>query len=180
MERPPPSQPRLQAPHRVRELGAIFLLALACAAEVREPFGCTRSSGPAKSPQPANAGSGAASTDDADASASFAVLVARGPLVAPGMREVAHLQSTGDKGEKIEVARAQGKDACVRVAFEATAPVLAKLLDGGGNVLASSAAPTTDGVLGERGPVCVRKGDAVMATAEGAGSSIRWVAWASP
>jgi hypothetical protein len=123
---------------------------------------------------------GADSTDEMDASASFALLVARGPLVAPGMREVAKVQSTGDKGEKVEVARAQGRDACVRVAFEATSPVVAKLLDVGGNVLASSAAPTTDGVLGERGPVCVRNGDAVMATAEGSGSSIRWVAWASP
>src|SRR5215472_8901921 len=141
MERPPPSPPRLQAQtHRVRELGPIALLALACGAVLREPVGCTRSTASARAPNRAGAAMGADSTDDTDASASFALLVARGPLVAPGMREVAKLQSTGDKGEKVEVARAQGRDACVRVAFEATSPVMAKLLDGGGNVLASSAA----------------------------------------
>ena len=178
MERSPPSPPPLRAPtHRVRELGPIALLAVACGAVLREPLGCTRSSAAARASNAAAIAAPTPSTDPADASASFASLVARGPLVAPGMREVAHLLSTGDR---IEITRAQGRDACVRVAFEASSPVVAKLLDGGGNVLASSAAPTTGGVLGERGPVCIRKGDAVLATAEGPGSSIRWVAWASP
>src|SRR4029077_18774587 len=108
MERSPPSRPPLRAPtHRVRELGPIFVLAVACAAVVREPLGCTRSSAAAKASNAAAIAAQGPSTDPADASASFASLVARGPLVAPGMREVAHLLSTGDK---VEVARAEGRD----------------------------------------------------------------------
>jgi hypothetical protein len=93
------------------------------------------------------------------------------------MREVARMLTTGDK---VEIAHAEGRDACVRVAFEASSPVVAKLVDAQGNVLASSEAPATGGVLGERGPVCVRRGDAVSAFAEGSGASVRWMAWASP
>ena len=81
------------------------------------------------------------------------------------------------------MARARDRDACVRVAFEASAPVLAKLLDTGGHVLATLEAPATRGVLGARGPVCVRKGDAVSAVAaglDGGATSARWVAWQSP
>jgi hypothetical protein len=98
-------------------------------------------------------------------------------MVAQGMREVARKENTGDK---VQIAQAGGHDACVRVVFEASSPVVAKLVDGEGNVLASSDSPATDGVLGERGPVCVRKGDAVSAVAEGAAASVRWVAWESP
>jgi hypothetical protein len=86
------------------------------------------------------------------------------------------MQNTGDK---VEIAHAEGRDACVRVAFEASSPVVAKLVDAQGNVLAASEAPVTRGVLGERGPVCVRRGDAVSAIAEGS-ASVRWMAWASP
>jgi hypothetical protein len=93
------------------------------------------------------------------------------------MREVARMQSAGDK---VEIAHAEGRDACVRVAFEASSPVVAKLMDREGNVLASSNVPATDGVLGQRGPVCVRKGDNVSAIAEGPDANVRWMAWASP
>jgi len=67
------------------------------------------------------------------------------------------------------------------VAFEAASPVLARLLDADGEVLCESSAPVTAGVLGERGPVCVRKSGSVSATAEPSGGGrIRWIAWASP
>src|SRR4030088_1555656 len=101
--------------------------------------------------------SSAASSAPNASTPSFAALVARGAMVAPGMREVARKESAGDK---VEIANAGGRDACVRVVFEASSPVVAKLVDREGNVLASNDAPATDGVLGERGPVCVRKGDA--------------------
>jgi hypothetical protein len=84
------------------------------------------------------------------------------------------------RGERIELVRAAGRDTCVRVAFDATAPVLARLLDADGTVLSETKAPASTGVLAERGPVCVRKTGSVAATAEGNASRIRWIAWASP
>jgi hypothetical protein len=155
----------------VRELLPLALLALACGAVLREPLGCARTAPAPKLPTVV------ATAKDAGSAASFAELLARGASVAPGMREVARMQTGGDK---VEIAHADGRDACVRVAFAASSPVVARLMDGEGNVLASTDAPATDGVLGERGPVCVRKGDAVSAAAEGTGASIRWVAWESP
>ncbi len=115
--------------------------------------------------------------DAGSADASFAALEARGSTLAPGMHVVARIESAGDK---VEIAHAEGHDACVRVAFAARSPIVAKLLDGQGNLLASSGAPATDGVLGPRGPVCVRKGDAVNGAADVTGASILWVAWESP
>jgi hypothetical protein len=93
------------------------------------------------------------------------------------MREVARNETSG---EKMEIVQAGEHDACVRVAFEASAPVVARLVDGEGHVLASSDAPATNGVLGQRGPVCVRKGDAVSVVAEGSATSVRWIAWEAP
>lgn len=187
MEKAPPS-PRLRRTPaaRVRELLPLALLAIAGGTAAREPLGCKRQVAPAQVPTHS---AGAASDH---ATALFATLAARGAAVAPGMREVARMQSAGDK---VEIARADARDACVRVAFEATSPVVAKLVDGEGNVLASSDSPATDGVLGEHGPVCVRRGEAVSAMAgapdgspvapAGAGAaaavaSVRWMAWESP
>jgi hypothetical protein len=96
------------------------------------------------------------------------------------MRESSRLRSTGDK---VVLVRAGDRDACVRVAFDASAPVSAKLMDTEGHVLASLDAPAMGGVLGARGPVCVRKGDAVSAVAagpDGGVGTVRWVAWQSP
>jgi hypothetical protein len=173
MEKPPPSRLSRRIPPHVRELVSLVLLALACGAALREPFACARGV-PRTSVVTPRA---VPSAKPALSSTSFAALAARGAAVAPGMREVARLQSAGDK---IEIAHAEGRDACVRVAFEASSPVIAKLVDGEGNVLASSNAPVTGGVLGERGPVCVRKGDNVSAVAEGLDANVRWVAWAAP
>jgi len=96
------------------------------------------------------------------------------------MREVARIESAGDR---VEIVRAEGRDACVRVAFEASSPVVARLLDSEGGVLASSDVPAAEGVLGQRGPVCVRRGDTVNAEAGGADAAVatvRWVAWEAP
>lgn len=107
----------------------------------------------------------------------FASLEAHAGLLAPGMRQAAERENGG---ERAELVRAAGKDTCVRVAFEAAAPVLARLLDAEGTVLYETRSPATTGVLGDRGPVCIRKSDSVSAAAEGNGGRIRWIAWASP
>jgi hypothetical protein len=112
-----------------------------------------------------------------DGTGDFGSIEARAELVAPGMRELARRESSG---ERIEIVRADRQDACVRVAFESTGPVVGKLVDGVGAVLATSHEATTRGVLGEHGPVCVRRGDSVSAIAEGPSARVRWVAWVAP
>jgi hypothetical protein len=109
----------------------------------------------------------------------YDVLASLGSSVAQGMHEVARKPGVGG-GEPVELVRAEARDACLRVAFEADAPLVAKLMDGNGQVLATIAVPTTRGVLAEEGPVCIRKGDVVRAVAEGSGAHVRWMAWESP
>lgn len=119
---------------------------------------------------------GAASTMPAE---SYDTLAALGSSVAPGMREVARRPGVGG-GEPVELVRAETRDACLRVAFEADAPLVTKLVDENGQALAAIAVPSTHGVLAEQGPVCIRKGDVVRAIAEGSGAHVRWMAWESP
>ncbi len=107
----------------------------------------------------------------------FASLEELAPSLAPGMRQAVERET---RGERVELVRAAGRDTCVRVAFEATAPVQAHLLDADGIVLCETRSPATTGVLAERGPVCVRKTGSVTAVTEGNASRIRWIAWASP
>ena len=131
---------------------------------------------PAPPPAPAAAAPSASST--AESLAAFDALAARGASLAPGMREVARKEGGSDA---VELVKAEARDACVRVAFEASAPVEAKLVDHAGNVLAASDAPAADGVLGARGPVCVRKGDVVRGISDASGATrVRWVAWEAP
>lgn len=107
----------------------------------------------------------------------FEPIEARGPSIAPGMRQVARRESAG---EKIELLRADQQDTCIRVAFAAAMPVVAKLVDGAGNAVATTAAAAAEGLLGEKGPICIRKGEAVSVMVAGPGAAIRWVAWAAP
>jgi hypothetical protein len=93
------------------------------------------------------------------------------------MREVARKESGA---EPVDLARAEGRDSCLRVAFNASVPVQARLVDGGGNTLATTAEPVTDGVLGARGPVCIRKGDVLKGVAGASEAHVRWVAWEAP
>jgi|SRR5579884_621240 len=155
---------------RMRKATPFILLACACGAAMHGS-----PPGGAAAPQPAaRAGSGGG---DAGPAAGFDAILARGASVAPGMRERARKESAGDR---VELVRAEGRDVCVRVAFEATAPVLAKLVDAAGGALAATHAAEVDGVLGERGPVCVRKGDSVSGIADGPAARVRWVAWSAP
>ena len=142
---------------------------------MRRPFGCAQSDRSVSLPRAPRAVAATGSEP------SFDALAARGASVAPGMREVARVETTGDG--VVEVVRAGERDTCVRVAFEASSPVVARLLDTEGNVLAASDVPEAEGVLGQRGPVCVRRGDAVSAAAGGAEAAVpnvRWVAWQAP
>ena len=109
----------------------------------------------------------------------LAALAARGPLVAPGMREVAKGEPSGDL-MRADVVRAESRDLCARVAFVATAPLTARLEDAAGTALAQVSA-TDAGTLGDRGPVCVRKGDVIRVRFDAPRATrVRWVAWTSP
>jgi hypothetical protein len=135
---------------------------------------------PAAAPRPATQPLPSASAANAfspEANSAFEGLSARGGKLSPGMREVARKETAG---ERVDLVRAEGRDVCVRVAFEANAPVVARLVDSAGNVLVANASAATEGVLGERGPVCVRKGEVVACVADGGPARIRWVAWEAP
>jgi hypothetical protein len=94
------------------------------------------------------------------------------------MREVARAQSAGSPAELLH---AVPSDACLRVAYEADAPTRAKLVDEAGHVLAESpSSAASGGVLGTEGPVCVRKGDSVVAITDTPGVHVRWIAWQAP
>ena len=163
----------------MREAVAFLLLACACGAATWSG----RSSDARKPPDdedPASSGSarrGANGDGPREPDRGFASLEALASSLAPGMRQATERESAG---ERMELVRAGERDTCVRVAFEAAGPVVARLLGADGTVLGETHAPATAGVLGERGPICVRKSDSVSAAAEGSGGRMRWIAWASP
>jgi hypothetical protein len=91
-----------------------------------------------------------------------------------------HVVATHDgTGEPFEILRAVDADLCVRVAFDASEPVTATLTDAAGATLAARS-DAGAGLLASDGPVCVRRGGAVRATATGAPAThVRWVAWST-
>jgi hypothetical protein len=161
----------------VREIGPFVLLLCACGAAVRQSSPNANARAPARAPEAETAEGPAASADSAEATAAFEAMAAQGGAIAPGMREVARKESGGDP---VELVRADARDLCVRVAYEASGPIVAKLVERSGGVLAAAEVPATSGVLGARGPVCVRRGDVVRAVADGAGARVRWMAWEAP
>lgn len=168
-----PQSPSRRPPARlVRELAPFVVLACACGAAVRQ-----QPPAPARGPEPVVSATPAADASADEAKAAFVALAARGGALAPGMREVARKECGT---EAVDLVKAEGRDVCVRVAYEATVPVTAKLVDGAGRVLATGGAATAEGVLAEHGPVCVRRGDVVRGVAEGAGARVRWMAWEAP
>ena len=125
-----------------------------------------------------------AGADDADAATSTVLtldlLAARGPWLAPGMREAARVETEGARSVRRELVRAAGRDLCARVVFAAGTTVHAWLEDDAGGVLADGGRAES-GALGARGPVCVRRGDAIVLRAESdAPTSLRVVAWSAP
>jgi hypothetical protein len=114
-----------------------------------------------------------------DAGAGFDEIEQRWSGVVAGMRAVSAVEGTSGDQEPLELARADGRDLCIRVAFEATEPIVATLVDGAGTSLARSA-ETSSGVLPEHGPVCVRRGETVRGSAVGPPAArVRWVTWAA-
>jgi len=158
----------------VREAVAFLLLACACgAATVKGRADDAQRLRRNSRADAADGGGGASGGGDR----SFVSLEGRATVVAPGLHQAAE-RETG--GERVELVRAASHDACVRVAFESSSPVTARLLDADGGVLAEMHAAAAEGVLGEHGPVCIRRGDAVSAVAEGGGVRVKWIAWTSP
>ena len=165
----------------MREAVAFLLLACSCGAatlkgradDARRPHEEPRAGAPS------GAGASGASAGEAGGGfdRGFAGLEGRAAFLAPGLRQVAERENAG---ERVELVRAAGHDGCVRVAFQSSAPVTARLLDGDGGVLAETQTPAADGALGDRGPVCVRKGETVSADVEGPGGRVKWIAWTSP
>ena len=131
----------------MREAVAFLLLACACGAATwsgRSADARRRTADEdavaAPGSDPLRAGSAADGTHPHDPA--FASLEARAAALAPGMRQAAERESGG---ERTELVRAAGNDTCVRVAFEATAPVLARLLDADGTLLCETRVPTRRG-----------------------------------
>ena len=90
--------------------------------------------------------------------------VARGDVVAPDTTLV----------------HAEAADTCVRVIVASDPPAHVQLRDTRGDALVDTAT-AADTPLGPRGPVCVRKGDAVVLHVEPpAPRALHYVAWASP
>jgi hypothetical protein len=96
------------------------------------------------------------------------------------MREALRASLTEASPTPLVLVRADAADTCVRVALVASPAVTAVLKDARGDLLAQGP-PTTDAPIAAKGPVCVRKGDAIslVVSAQGAWQA-RLVAWASP
>jgi hypothetical protein len=162
----------------VREAVAFLLLACACgAATVKGRADDARRPGRDGPGDGVESAPGAPAGGAAVGGPGFVSLEGRAAVLAPGLRQAIERENGG---ERVQLVQAAGHDACVRVAFESSAPVTVRLLDTDGGVLAETPAAAAEGALGDRGPVCIRKGDAVSAVAEGAGARVKWIAWASP
>ena len=116
--------------------------------------------------------------DAGDPIASFDELAARADKLAPAMREIGRGEKSGEKSLSVDVLQAD-KDACVRLTFAASTELRAALEDQSGTVLAETKAKA--GALGERGPVCVRKGGTMRVRFDGEGTMrVRFISWTSP
>jgi hypothetical protein len=109
-------------------------------------------------------------------------LAANAASVAPGMHELARRESESLHVHE-EAGQAREKDLCVRVLFAATSDVRATLENAKGEMLVETTGASR-GVLGPRGPVCVRKGETLFVRIdadEDAGAlHTRFIVWGSP
>jgi len=167
----------------LREALPIFVLACAC--------GASLGTAPAAPPPLAASASKPAvvvgdEDDPADLGARGEALRARGAAIAAGMRLAAQRRSTD---AETDLLRADSRDECVRVAYDADEPIAARLTNARGDVLAHTEAPASSGILPAAGPVCVRKGDAIAAVAlrspdaspdASSRTRVLWAAWAAP
>ena len=127
-----------------------------------------------------DAGSRDAGNDAASAWVSLDDIAARAPTVAAGMREEKRQEIDARGSLTTELVRAPLADLCVRVSLVTTKPVHAWLEDIRGSQLADGGTGARL-LLAARGPVCVRKGDAIVLRAEGREPfTLRAIVWASP
>jgi hypothetical protein len=163
-----------------REALPILLLACACGASLRAEPADGRASRADAAPKPA-----ASATEREDAAKPDPradALRDRGASIAPGMRLAAQRNSPE---AEVDLVHADAQDECVRVAYDANDAIAAELINGHGDVLARATDAVAAGVLPSAGPVCVRRGDAIRGVAirtadAGAGTAVRWAAWAAP
>jgi hypothetical protein len=162
------------------------LLVLALAAS---PFACVRATPQAPPPRVAtppplaSSASAAKAATAPDPLPSLDAIAARGASVAPGMRAVGREEQKLASAARFDAVPKAERDVCARLLFVATAPVRARLEDGAGDVLAELARPAGSGLLGERGPVCTRRGDVIRVAFQpdpAVAARVRWVTWASP
>lgn len=104
---------------------------------------------------------------------SLDALAARGPTVAPLMREALRAP---DAKAKPEVK--PDRDTCLRAAIAATGPVKAFFADAKG-AARGDAFEGTDGTVPPSGPACVKRGDVVRLVVEGEAAA-RAVVFAAP
>ena len=170
---------------------ALEILTLAACA-VGFAIGCGGEGAPARAALAARAGvpdAAARSTadggktdagDDHAEPLSLTALAAQGARFAPGMREVLRHETPEETQLRRDVVRAPDHDVCARVAFAASGPVHAWLENAAGLSLADIARAES-GILGPRGPVCIRRGDSIVVRTESpALTRVRIVGWAAP
>lgn len=157
---------------RVREALAFAFLACACGVAARPVV----RSGATTTPAPTTIAAPAPNPTAPASPTSFGDLEVRWAGALHGM----HVVATRDSGlGDVDLMRADTGDQCLRVAFDASEPVEVSLSDPGGAVLAGSR-DGTSGLLGPDGPVCIRKGATLRASAKGpSGTRVRWVAWSA-
>jgi hypothetical protein len=168
---------------RVDAIALVAWAALALAACAQAVPETTRAPAPpsaAPTPPQAPAPSSTAPVG-AEGLPSLEALAARGPSVAPGMREAARGEIvTASGAAERSLVRADLADACVRVTLVAQPAVHAWLTDTRGDRL-TDVNDATSALLAPLGPVCIRKGDAVTLHVEAqAPHAARFVAWTSP
>jgi hypothetical protein len=87
------------------------------------------------------------------------------------MHEIGRGEGTVAGEVSVSISPAEWRDRCARISVTADAPVSARLET-------TRVGPGTTIVLGEQGPVCVRKGAAIaIVLAAEKVARVRWVAW---
>ena len=130
---------------------------------------------PAKVPVRAEVPSGkpGSSTPGADPLPALDALAARGPTLAPLMREALRVADAKTKPEL-----RPEKDTCVRAVIAASAPVKAYFADAQ-STPRGDAFEGTEGVVPPNGPACAKGGDVVRLVVEG-DAAARAVVFAAP
>lgn len=103
------------------------------------------------------------------------------PDVAPGMANILSDELDVSGTHTRAVVSGAANDTCIRVLFRSTAAVRGRLLADDGRELARTAGATERGLLGEGGPVCVRRGEGIKLEFSSAGDAhVGFCVWAAP